>query len=166
MRHEVLSLDDMLNQFNLDKVGKSGAKFAIEKLEFFNSMHIRDKFDYTAGNEVEAVECVKEWRKMLLEEMPEELHRAIKRMPNHLLLRIMDMMKIRMRYLRDIRNHSYFFTDANYDTELGRKFIVRLKQPALVNKQILSDLSLLMEKIPDDNFTALEMNKACSYYLH
>ena len=51
MRHEVLSLDDMINQFNLDKVTKSSAKFAIEKLEFLNSMHIRDKYDYIDGNE-------------------------------------------------------------------------------------------------------------------
>lgn len=46
MRHEVLSLKDMVQQFNLDKVSKSGAKFAIEKLEFLNSMHIRNRFDY------------------------------------------------------------------------------------------------------------------------
>ena len=36
-RHEVLSLTDMIQQFNLDKVGKSGAKFAIEKLEYLNA---------------------------------------------------------------------------------------------------------------------------------
>ena len=46
MRHEVLSLKDMVQQFNLDKVSKSGAKFAIEKLEFLNSMHICNRFDY------------------------------------------------------------------------------------------------------------------------
>lgn len=51
MRHEVLSLKDMIQQFNLDKVSKSGAKFAIEKLEYFNSMHIRNRFDYVDGNE-------------------------------------------------------------------------------------------------------------------
>ena len=73
IRHEVLSLDDMIQQFNLDKVTKSGAKFAIEKLEFLNSMHIRDKFDYIEGNEEEARQCVKDWRKMLSEEMPKNL---------------------------------------------------------------------------------------------
>mmetsp|Transcript_34035 Transcript_34035/g.41992 ORF Transcript_34035/g.41992 Transcript_34035/m.41992 type:complete len:151 (-) Transcript_34035:654-1106(-) len=54
MRHEVLSLQDMIEQFNLDKVSKSGAKFDLAKLEFLNSMHIRDKFDYIEGNEAEA----------------------------------------------------------------------------------------------------------------
>lgn len=70
MRHEVLSLEQMVDQFNLDKVSKSGAKFSTEKLEFLNSMHIRDQFDYIKGNAAEAQECVAKWRKMLNEELP------------------------------------------------------------------------------------------------
>ena len=38
----------------------------------------------------------------------------------------MDMMKIRMRYIKDIKNHAYFFTDPDYETDLGRRFIVKL----------------------------------------
>ena len=77
---------------------------------------------------------------MLLEEIPDHLHTLIKRMPNQKMLKIMNMMKVRMRYVKDIKNHSYFFTAPDYDTELGRKFIQKLKQPALTNKQILADL--------------------------
>lgn len=58
-KHEVLTLDDMVQQFNLDKVTKSGAKFEIAKLEYLNSMHIRNKYDYVEGNEEEATKCVK-----------------------------------------------------------------------------------------------------------
>ena len=36
MRHEVLTMEDMLDTFNINKISKSGAKFSIEKLEFFN----------------------------------------------------------------------------------------------------------------------------------
>ena len=36
MRHEVLTIDDMLDTFNINKISKSGAKFSMEKLEFFN----------------------------------------------------------------------------------------------------------------------------------
>ena len=134
-RHEVLSLTDMIEQFNLDKVTKSGAKFQIEKLEFLNSMHIRDKFDYTEGNEAEAKEKVSVWRDTLVSEMEDKsLNRAISRMPDHLMLKVMDMMKVRMRYVGDIKNHAYFFRDPDYETELGRKFITKLKQPPLVNK--------------------------------
>ena len=165
MRHEVLSLQDMLEQFNLDKVSKSGAKFAMAKLEFLNAMHIRDKYDYIEGNEAEARQCVERWRGMLLEEMPTSLHASIRRMPDPLMLKVMDMMKVRMRYVKDIRNHGYFFAEPDYDTELGRKFIVKLKQPALTNKQILADLAEIMAKISEDEFKADQLNKACSIYL-
>jgi len=103
---------------------------------------------------------------MLREEMPEALQGAIRRMPDHLMLKVMDMMKIRMRYVQDIKNHGYFFTAPSYETTLGREFITKLKQPALTNKKILADLHLLMGKIQEDNFTALELNKACSLYLY
>ena len=58
--------------------------------------------------------------------MPKSLHSAIARMPDHLMLKVMDMMKVRMRYIRDIKNHTYFFTDPDYETDLGLKFIVKL----------------------------------------
>ena len=86
-------------------------------------------------------------------------------MPDRLMLKIMDMMKIRMRYVRDIRNHGYYFALPDYETDLGRKFITKLKQKPLTNKQILADLWAVMDRIPDENFVALELNKACSAYL-
>lgn len=81
------------------------------------------------------------------------------------MLKVMDMMKVRMRYVKDIRNHGYFFAEPDYDTELGRKFIVKLKQPALTNKQILVDLAEIMGKISEEEFKADQLNKACSIYL-
>ena len=149
----------------MDKVSKSGAKFDTAKLEFLNAMHIRDKFDYIEGNEAEARGCVEQWRGMLLEEMPASLHPPIRRMPDQLMLKVMDMMKVRMRYVKDIRNHGYFFAEPDYDTELGRKFIVKLKQPALTNKQILVDLAEIMGNISEEEFKADQLNKACSIYL-
>ena len=44
-----------------------------------------------------------------------------------MMLKIMDMMKIRMRYQRDIKNHAYLFALPDYQTDLGRKFITKLK---------------------------------------
>jgi len=35
----------------------------------------------------------------------------------------MDMMKVRIRYFKDIKNHAYFFTQPTYETELGQKFL-------------------------------------------
>ena len=69
-----------------------------------------------------------------MEEMPSNLHSSIKRLSDSRMVKIMDMMKVRMRFIKDIRNHAYFFTTPDYDTELGQKFIRKLKQPALTNK--------------------------------
>jgi len=40
---EIMSLDDMIRNFSLDNVSKSGAKFDIEKAKWFNSIYIRGK---------------------------------------------------------------------------------------------------------------------------
>ena len=49
-------------------------------------------------------------------------------MPDHKMLKVMDMMKVRMRYVQDMKNHIYFFSDPDYQTDLGRKFIVKLNK--------------------------------------
>jgi hypothetical protein len=36
MRSEVMTIQDMLGQFNIDKISKSGAQFDFDRLEFFN----------------------------------------------------------------------------------------------------------------------------------
>ena len=55
-------------------------------------------------------------------------------------------MKVRMRYLQDIKNHAYLFDAPDYETELGRNFISKLKnQGPLVNKKILADLHSKMQ---------------------
>ena len=99
--------------------------------------------------------------------MPKSLHDKISVVPDHLMLKVMDMMKVRMRYLQDIKNHTYLFDAPDYETELGRNFISKLKnQGPLVNKKILADLHSKMQLIPDENFNADALNKACSIYLY
>jgi len=59
---------------------------------------------------------------MLLELMDPEFHSAINQMSDDKMLKVMDMMKVRLRFPRDIRNHGYLFHAPNYDSELGLKF--------------------------------------------
>ncbi len=66
LRHEVMQLDDMANQFNLDKITRVGVSFDLDKFQYLNSMHIRAKFAYTQGNLDEAIVAVNKWRKLLL----------------------------------------------------------------------------------------------------
>jgi glutamyl/glutaminyl-tRNA synthetase len=50
MKHEVIRLEDMILQFNLDKISKTGTKVDIDKLNYLNTMHIESQFIYTKGN--------------------------------------------------------------------------------------------------------------------
>lgn len=119
LKHEVLKMEDMISQFNIDKISKSGAKFDIEKLQFFNSMHIRSRYQYSEGNIEEMKHAVDSWRAMLIDLMPSPLHKPINQMTDRLMLKVMDMMKVRLRYLHDIKNHTYLFAEADYETDLG-----------------------------------------------
>ena len=49
------------------------------------------------------------------------------------MLKVMDMMKVRLRFPRDIRNHGYLFDPPAYNTELGLKFQQKIKKSATVN---------------------------------
>jgi len=74
MKYEVMTLQDMIAQFNLDKVNKgvtnikeekeedgeakdlefdSTSGFSRDKLVWFNAQHLRKRFEYTKGNVTE-----------------------------------------------------------------------------------------------------------------
>ena len=42
---ELFSMDELVNEFSLDRVGKSGAVFNVEKLDWLNFQHLRKKSD-------------------------------------------------------------------------------------------------------------------------
>lgn len=46
LRSEVMEMFEMEQLFDIEKIGKSGVKFEEQKLEYLNSMHIRNKFAY------------------------------------------------------------------------------------------------------------------------
>lgn len=85
-------------------------------------MHIRSRFQYTPGNNEEIADAVRQWRTMLREEMPSSLGKQIGLMSDGKMRQVMDMMKVRLRYMSDIRNHSYLWKEPDYNTELGTKF--------------------------------------------
>ena len=77
LNQEMIRMDEMETIFRLDKVGKSGAKFDVKKLEFLNQLHIRDRFTYYE-DEQETKEIVDEWRSVMLKNMPERVHSKIR----------------------------------------------------------------------------------------
>ena len=64
-------------------------------------------------------------------------------MPDFHVQKVMDMMKIRIRFYPDLQNHTYFFEEPAYDLPQTRKFLRRLKQPTEVKIEILEDLITL-----------------------
>jgi len=42
---EIFSLDELINEFSIERVGKSGAVFDVEKLKWMNEQHLRAKTD-------------------------------------------------------------------------------------------------------------------------
>jgi hypothetical protein len=46
--------------------------------------------------------------------MPEELLPKIRRISDDKMMKILDLMAVRMRYMKDIKNHTYFFEKPDY----------------------------------------------------
>jgi hypothetical protein len=101
-------------------VGKSGVKFSMEKLEYFNQMHIRNKFDISSlSSEAQISQTVESWRAQLLENLPENLHPTIQSFDQLRLKKIMTLMTVRIHFYKDLKQHAYFFTDPIYDSEIA-----------------------------------------------
>lgn len=103
-------------------MGKSGVKFSMDKLEYFNSMHIRNRFE--ARPDIDPTES---WRMMLSDHLPKELHSIIKEYDTTKMRKIMDLMKIRIHFYKDMANHAYFFRDPIYESAIAVKFLSKLK---------------------------------------
>ena len=69
--------------------------------------------------------------------MPENLHSQIRTMSDPKITKIMDMMKIRIRFYKDLANHTYFFEDPDYADDQSLKFAKRLNHSNHVKKEIL-----------------------------
>jgi hypothetical protein len=61
--------------------------------------------------------CTNSWRKMLLDYLSPEVHNSIKKTNEHKMKKIMDLMKLRIHFYKDMNNHQYFFVDPEYDNK-------------------------------------------------
>ena len=76
----------------------------------------------------------------------------------------MDLMKIRIHFLKDMKNHTYFFRSPVYDSAVAERFLVKLKQPDEVKLKILGDLASLLEGLPP-SFESKAVSESCNKYL-
>jgi hypothetical protein len=69
---------------------------------------------------------------MLIDHMPEYLHNKILATNTEKMTKIMDLMKVRIHFYKDMLNHQYLFTEPDYNTEIAKNFQAKVKLPKLI----------------------------------
>lgn len=103
---EILSLDEMVKEFDLHKVHKAGARFNKEKAEWFNHEYLKSKSDD------EVLVLLKEADGINLNNSGDEK-----------LLKVISLMKERATFVKDIYSEGKFFFEApaSYDEKAVKK---------------------------------------------
>jgi glutamyl-tRNA synthetase len=106
---EIFTLDELVREFSLERVGKSGAVFNVEKLNWMNAEHLRRK---------PAAEIL-----VLLKEEIARSRFSDRQFPDEYLLHVIEAMRERIGFVRDILDKSpYFFeAPASYDQDVVKK---------------------------------------------
>ena len=123
---EIFSMDELINAFSVERVGKSGSRFDPEKAKWFNHQYLQKK----TNNELAL-----EFREIL---RPKGIHVDIVRLEI-----LVGLVKERVSFVREIWDQTDFFFKApvSYDSEA---VIKKWKEdsPALLNelKDILQDM--------------------------
>lgn len=103
---EILSLDEMVKEFDLNKVHKAGARFSKEKAEWFNHEYLKTKSDEEILGMLKNTEGV-----------------DFQGMEDEKLIKIIGLMKERATFAKDIYNDGRFFfeTPVAYDEKAVKK---------------------------------------------
>jgi glutamyl-tRNA synthetase len=103
---EIFFMDQLVQEFSLDRVGKSGAVFNIDKLNWFNQQHLKLKSNEELAQLIKPFLQIKGWTNI------EEQY----------LLKVLGMMKERLIFPQDfIEMSRYFFHDPESFDEAGLK---------------------------------------------
>ncbi|MEK7819093.1 MAG: glutamate--tRNA ligase [Bacteroidota bacterium] len=134
---EIFSLEELKNEFSLERVGKSGAIFNIEKLNWINQEHLRKKTDEEILELITPLYKLKNWDTS----------------NSDYIKKVIALMKERVITLNDFTSFcDFFFVDPeNYD-EKGIAKNWTSETPNLLN-QLASEFEQM------SNFTYLEIEK-------
>lgn len=125
---EIFSMEELINLFSLERVGKSSSKFNPEKTKWFNHQYLIRKSDEEIG---------KEFFDVLTDKgIKTTLPFAIK---------VASLVKERVNFVKDIWNESFFFFEApqSYDEQVVKK---RWKENSA---QQMKDVSVILSDIQD-----------------
>jgi glutamyl-tRNA synthetase len=103
---EIFFMEQLIQEFTLERVGKSGAVFNIEKLNWLNQQHIKLK-----SNE-ELAQLIK----------PQMQSIQVANVDNSYFLKVIGLLKERLSFPKDfIEMSTYFFRDPEFFDEAGLK---------------------------------------------
>lgn len=136
---EVLSMEEMIDEFELEKVHKAGARFSIDKAKWFNQQYLHKKTNQE-----------------LLILLKKEKNIDLKGFSDETLLKIIPLMKERVSFVREIYQEGLFFFKApeTYDEKAVSKAWKTdassiLKELMVTLAQIHFSSNELKEKIHD-----------------
>ncbi|WP_297983547.1 glutamate--tRNA ligase [uncultured Chryseobacterium sp.] len=103
---EIISLEEMVKEFDLHKVHKAGARFSKEKAEWFNHEYLKTKTDEEVLNLLKAEKDIN-----------------LQGFDDDKLLKIISLMKERATFVKDIYNDGKFFFEppTSYDEKASKK---------------------------------------------
>ncbi|QIG90503.1 glutamate--tRNA ligase [Chryseobacterium sp. POL2] len=133
---EIISMEDMISEFDLNKVHKAGARFNPEKAVWFNHEYLLKKSDE------EVLSLFKE-----LEEVKNS------NLNDDTLLKIVSLMKERASFIKEIYNDSKFFFEAPtaYDEKASKK---------AWNDQTAELMSAFAEQLQNSDFNPETLKQA------
>jgi glutamyl-tRNA synthetase len=103
---EVFFMDQLIQEFSLERVGKSGAVFNVDKLNWLNQQHIKLKSNEELALLIKPRLQIKGWKNI------EEQY----------LLKVIELMKERLIFPQDLSElYGYFFQDPESFDEVGFK---------------------------------------------
>lgn len=105
---EIFSLEELVEAFSLERVGKAGAKYDPDKARWYNQQYLRAKEGILIAQDLK----LKSSDITAIEEMPEET-----------LARVCDLMKERATFVKDIYEEGKYFFEAptDYDEKTLQK---------------------------------------------
>ena len=103
---EIFSLEELIKEFSLERVGRSGAKFDFDKTKWFNQQYLRNKDDFDLADELTPL-------------LKEQGFSAEKKF----VARVCNELKERATFVSDMLNEGRYFFEAptNYDEKTVRK---------------------------------------------
>ena len=143
-KQEIFSVDELIEKFDLERVGKSGSVFDIKKLEWLNSHYINQ---LSVSARTDAV--IPFWQ-------AEGLINATER--RDWLENIVEAVGERLTTLQDILPQTrYFFTDAfAYDPKAVKKWWGGSEEKREKTSEILTNLLQILEEVPSFEIETVE----------